>query len=145
MPILNPHTILYPLFAMFLLVVLVMLTMAFRRLHAVRTQQLSPSFLKLYEGSVEPPAVRQASRNYSNLFEAPVLFYVACIVIFITGSVDTTAVGLAWLFVTARYLHSLIHLTTNTVSQRFAAFALSQVVLLILWIRLGIAIYRVHG
>ena len=47
MPILNPHTILYPLFAMFLLVVLVMLTMAFRRLHAVRTQQLSPSFLKL--------------------------------------------------------------------------------------------------
>ena len=45
--------------------------------------------------------------------------------------------GLAWTYVAARVLHSAIHCTYNTVMHRFRAFALSMLVLLVLWAVLG--------
>lgn len=75
--------------------------------------------------------------NYRNLFEMPVLFYLALVVAALTDQVSTTVVGLAWAYVAARALHSIIHCTYNKVMHRFRAFVLSAFVLLSLWCVLG--------
>jgi len=43
---------------------------------------------------------------------------------------------LAWLYVASRIAHSLVHLTYNNVIHRLAAFSASNLVLLLLWVRL---------
>jgi hypothetical protein len=46
-------------------------------------------------------------------------------------------VQLAWGFVVLRIVHSLIHCSYNNVNHRFAAYALSCLFLLFMWIRLA--------
>jgi hypothetical protein len=56
--------------------------------------------------------------------------------------VDAAGLALAWAYVACRALHSLIHLTYNNVLHRLAAFAASNVVLLVIWIRLVLAVLK---
>lgn len=93
---------------------------------------------KYGESPAVPPDVCLPNRNYINLLEAPVLFYVACIVLFITASVTHTATMLAWLYVALRIAHSLIHLSYNNVMHRLAAFGASNLVLALLWLIVGL-------
>jgi len=64
-----------------------------------------------------------------------VLFYVVSLAFYVTHAVDGPTLGLAWVFVALRLLHSAVHLTFNHVGARFAAFAASNLVLLAMWIR----------
>jgi hypothetical protein len=75
-----------------------------------------------------------------NLLEIPLLFYVACITLYVTRHVDAPAVWLAWAYVALRAVHSLVHLTYNNVIHRLVVFALSNVILLALWVRLYVAL-----
>jgi hypothetical protein len=79
----------------------------------------------------------RASDNYRNLFEAPVLFYVAALAAFALKVVTPLLVALAWLYVACRVVHSLIHVTTNRVKHRFLAFVASHAVLFVVWIVLA--------
>lgn len=76
-----------------------------------------------------PAYVALPNQNYINLLELPVLFYVSCVFMYITESVSNWAVYLAWAYVLLRIIHSLIHITYNSVPQRFAAFLASNLVL----------------
>ena len=69
--------------------------------------------------------------RYRQAMEA---IYVACIVLYVTGKVDAWSLGLAWAFVLLRIAHSGIHLTYNHVIHRLRAFALSVLVLFVLWV-----------
>jgi hypothetical protein len=92
-----------------------------------------------YGESPEVPAdVALPNRNFMNLLETPVLFYVVCIIFFVTGKVDAFALTLAWVYVALRAAHSVVHLTYNNVIHRLAAFAASLVVLAVLWGRLAL-------
>jgi hypothetical protein len=77
------------------------------------------------------------SDNFENLFEVPVLFYAAILTIFATGTSDRTFLGCAWIFVAFRAVHSLIHITYNRVTHRFAAYALSTIAVWVMWIRIA--------
>ena len=68
------------------------------------------------------------------------LFYVACLTLYVTQTLDATVLYLAWLYVALRACHSIVHLTYNNVFHRLSVFAASNVILLIIWIRLLIAI-----
>ena len=72
-----------------------------------------------------------------NLLELPMLFYVVCIVLYVTAGASTTAIALAWAYVLLRVVHSLIHLSYNRVVHRLAAFAASNVALVMLWVIAG--------
>ena len=52
---------------------------------------------------LSPPDVANPSDNLKNLFEMPVLFYVLCLYLFITASVDTAHVISAWTWGAFRY------------------------------------------
>lgn len=137
----NPEIILYPLFAMVALVFAVLLRLAYVRVCAVRQKRIDVECFKLMQEGHETPEVRKAVRNYINLHEGPVLFYVIVILTFMTQHVSDFAVIVAWIYVVARGLHSLIHVSFNNVAARFLAFALSQVCLAILWIRLALNLF----
>ncbi|WP_372365985.1 MAPEG family protein [Candidatus Uabimicrobium sp. HlEnr_7] len=73
------------------------------------------------------------SNNFINLFEMPVLFYVAIFVIYNTGIVSSLYVVLASIFVGLRAIHSLIQSTYNTIKHRFAFYLLSSLILWLIW------------
>ena len=56
---------------------------------------------------------KQADRNLTNLFEFPILFYAICIVLYISGKVDSFSILLAYWFVGLRVAHSLYHIFIN--------------------------------
>jgi hypothetical protein len=83
-----------------------------------------------------PAEVSIPNRNLMNLLELPVLFYVACITLYMTKTVDTTSLTLAWSYFTLRACHSAVHLGYNNVYHRLTLFALSNVLLVIMWARI---------
>lgn len=104
-----------------------------RRFGAAFAKQVTPADFALGESSAVPPTVALANRNYMNLLELPVLFYVVCLALFVSDLVDILTLKLAWTYVGLRVVHSLVHLTYNKVMHRLALFAASQIVLMTLW------------
>lgn len=132
----NPQIILYPLLAMFVLVNLVLLRLGVLRLTAVKSRAVSIGFYKTFRGDDESEKLVATSRNLANLFEMPVLFYLAIVLIFLTKHVDMTSLALAWSYVGLRAIHTLIHVTFNHIRLRFAVYALSNFILIVLWLNL---------
>jgi len=122
-----------PMGAMALLTFAVLLFIPLRRFRAGFAGEVGTEDFKFGESARVPGHVAIPNRNYMNLLELPVLFYVACIVLYVTAKVDAVALGLAWAFVALRIAHSAVHLTYNRVLHRFRIFALSVFVLLALW------------
>lgn len=102
---------------------------------------MSMSYYTTYSGNGEVGVSHLISRNYSNLFEAPVLFYAATVIIFTAGLVDETFLYLCWGYVFARVLHTLIHVFYNKVTIRFGMFAISSAMLTGIWIRLALMLF----
>lgn len=84
-----------------------------------------------------PPHISLPNRVFMNLLEVPVLFYAACLVALVSGHSDHVLLVLAWVYVGLRVLHSLIYLTYNHVVHRLAAFAISNFVVLAMWLIVG--------
>ncbi len=75
----------------------------------------------------------RAADNFRNLFELPVLFYLALVVADRLDMVDGVSVALAWAFVMLRVAHSAIQITYNRVMHRFAVYVAGGMVLWLLW------------
>lgn len=132
--------LLWPVFALAGWTGGVLILVGVRRIRAGLAEGISPREYALGESSRVPARVTLANRNYMNLLELPVLFYVACIVGHVSAAASPLAVVLAWAYVVLRVVHSLIHLSFNHVMARFAAFATSNVVLVALWVAVGQAV-----
>jgi hypothetical protein len=63
---------------------------------------------------------------------------VSSILIYITDQANVILVGLSWLYVVLRYIHSYIHLTSNVVIRRFQIFTSSFLVLTAIWLIFGL-------
>jgi hypothetical protein len=129
----NNSAILLPLMALVGWTFIVLLNIPLRRFRAGARREVTTNDFRYGESARVPPSVSLPNRNYMNLLEAPVLFYVVGFVYYLNNATLTWFVPLAWVFVGLRVIHSLIHLTYNKVSHRLAAFAGSNVVLVMLW------------
>jgi hypothetical protein len=129
----NP-AILYPMFALAAWTLVVLLLIPIARVRSARRREIVVDDFKYGESPAVPPAVSIPNRNYMNLLELPMLFYVVCIVLYVTAGASTTTIALAWAFVVLRVVHSLIHLSYNRVVHRLAAFTASNVALAVLWV-----------
>ena len=82
-----------------------------------------------------PEHVNNASNNFKNQFEVPVLFYVLCMFFVVTNGVTNIVLITAWVFVVARLLHAFIQLTKNIIfPYRFLAFLLSALAIVLMTI-----------
>ena len=138
----NPVLILYPPFALFLLVAVVLSLMGYRRIGGVLSGYVSLRFYRTYDEGEEPADMRVITRNFINLFEMPMLFYVVVLMAYVSHQVSCWIVGLAWAYVALRYLHSGIHITSNNVALRLAAYAGSGLILLVTWATLFVTLLR---
>lgn len=126
--------ILYPVFVLAMWTFCVLLLIPIVRFRASFAREVKPNDFKYGESVAVPDWVRLPNRNYMNLLELPVLFYVVCILAQIQGAVTPAMLVVAWSYVVLRVIHSIIHLTYNQVIHRLMAFAISNFVLLALWI-----------
>lgn len=135
----NQAAILYPAIALAALTFVVLLLIPYQRFKATFfLKQIVVDDFKFGESKNVPPGVSIPNRNYMNLLELPMLFYVVCLAMFVTNTVAPIAVGLAWAYVALRSVHSLVHLTYNKVVHRLTLFTLSNFVLVALWVLLAL-------
>jgi len=126
--------ILYPAFVMMALTIFCMVRLGLLRWAAVSRGEVDPRFFSLFRGYEEPEKLAAYSRHVVNLFEAPLLFYVIILIVFVTGQSGTWLLGLAWTYVALRLIHSYVHLTSNVVLTRFRIFVVSMLTLSTLWV-----------
>jgi hypothetical protein len=91
--------------------------------------------------SVVPERVNWVSHNYTHLMEQPTIFYPTVLILAVAGAGDGLNLQLAWGYVVLRILHSLVQVTWNRVVVRFALFALSTLLLLVLAINAARAVF----
>jgi len=136
----NPAWILWPLLVMVALTFAVSIVMYRRRIAEIRAKEIRLQSVASALGMATQLEDARASDNYRNLYEGPVLFYVAVLAAFALKVVTPLLLALAWIYVACRVAHSLIHCTTNRVRHRFYAFVASHAVLLVLWVVLAASI-----
>lgn len=129
--------ILYPLLAMFLLGCLVAATMLRRRIAFYKANRIHPQKTATSAQMTATITDSRAADNFRNLFETPVMFYVAMLTIHATGLICMPHLILAWGYVAARFVHSYIHCTSNVVMHRFYAFLTSITFLTCTWLLLA--------
>jgi hypothetical protein len=112
-----------------------------RRFRAGAEGKVSEKDFKFGESARVPGTVSIPNRNYMNLLELPVLFYVVCLMFYVTNWVDAPALWLAWTFVVLRVIHSLIHLTYNKVRHRLVPFAFANLAVLAMWCLFFVRMY----
>lgn len=57
---------------------------------------------------------------------------------------STLLVMLAWAYVAARVVHTMIHLTYNRVYHRLTAFLTSQAVLIVMWVLIFMEVVQLN-
>ncbi len=132
----NGTEIFQPFAAMLVLTFLVWLHMYVLRISYMVRNRVDAQKMTTPDRAYEllPEEINYAAYNLRNLVELPMVFYALCLMLFVTGQVDSVYVTAAWLFFAFRTLHSLVHCTFNRVILRFGFYMLSA---LALWFMLG--------
>ena len=79
-----------------------------------------------------PAGVVKVSNNIGNQFEIPVLFYILCVVLYISAGGAGAAIALAWAYVLSRYAHAFVHVGSNYVPVRMGIFFFGCFILLVM-------------
>ena len=135
-------TLIYPMFALFLITFVVFVTMFLRRRQAVRDGKINIRFFKDFNPSFaenSPEDMIRATRHFTNLFEVPVLFYTASLIA-MQIQLQTVAIYIfAWTFVAARGAHAFIHLGNNRLYPRMISYALGWTAVGAMWIHIALS------
>ena len=126
-------SVLLPLFVQVALTFVVLFWMGNTRVGALKREEVKVPDIALGQHNW-PARVMQIGNNYHNQLQLPVLFYVLVILAWITRKADLLFVVMSWIFVISRVVHAWIHTSTNEIQQRFYAFAVGSLVLLIMWV-----------
>jgi hypothetical protein len=127
------QAILMPLFVEVILTFVLLFWMAPLRARDFSSGAVRPEDVALREPNW-PKRTTQVANSFSNQFELPILFYVLTILAYVTHQAGILFVVLAWVFVIFRLLHAYVHVTSNIVRLRGSLFAVSAVVLAIMWV-----------
>jgi len=127
------NAIFLPAVAMAALTFVVWWRMYFTRIAQMKRERIHPQSVATSAQAAAKLTDSRAADNFRNLFELPVLFYLAIVVAAQTGLATTTVLALAWLFVVLRIAHSWIQCTYNKVMHRFYVYVTGGMVLWVLW------------
>lgn len=127
------RTIYLPALAMVGLTFVVWWRMYFARVGQMKRERIHPQKVATSAQATALLTDSRAADNFRNLFELPVLFYLALVVADRLEMVDGISLALAWGFVFLRVVHSVVHVTYNRVMHRFAAYVAGGMVLWLLW------------
>ena len=133
----SSNLIIWPVLAQILLTLMMFIMLGVRKAKAIKAGEVNRKQAAL-NNRVWPESVVKVSNNIANQFEAPVLFYVLCLVFFSIDAVGITAIILAWVFTLSRFAHAYVHIGSNYVPMRLrlfllGCFALSAMLILSAW------------
>ncbi len=130
--------IFWPVIVQAMLTFGVYILMAKRRFGAVRAGTAKAHDYKI--PTIEPAPSATVARNLINQFELPVIFYVVCVALHVTGGVGMAALVLAWIFAVSRLLHAYVHVTSNRLMLRQRLFSVGVIATFGLWVLLAVHI-----
>lgn len=128
---LSDQSMIWPMFAHVVLVFGLYVLLAKRRYAAVKAGRATVSQFR--ENLSEPADSLFVHNNLKNQFELPVFFHVCCIAIYLLRADNPGTVALAWVFVLSRFAHSYVHVTSNRIRHRRAAFVVGMLALMAMW------------
>lgn len=130
----NQQLIFLPLLAQVLLTAGVSIRLLFARISEIKRKRIHPQKIAITAGADEHfTDSRSISDNFSNLFEAPVMFYVLILALYTTELASISALIMTSAFVALRYVHSFIHCSYNNVTHRFYVYVTSTLLLWLSW------------
>lgn len=135
------HAYLPQLFAMVALSFAVALCILVTRFGDLIARRQSVSYYEDWDGTGASVSVMRPTRQLTNLFEFPILFYLLVTLVVGMGIDDPWLPALCWIFVVLRWAHAVVHVGFNRLWIRTPVFMLGQFVLLALWIRFGVLSY----
>ena len=139
----SPHALLLPMAVLALWTLHVLLLVPIARVRAGQAGQVNAEDFRMGESGRVPEAVRTPNRNFMNLLEVPVLWYVAGFVAHLIGLQHPAMLALSWAYVALRMVHTLIHLRPgHSVLWRAGVFGLSNVVVSAMWWWLLVALVQ---
>lgn len=138
----DPRLMYWPAVAMVALTFVVWLRMYFTRIAQMQRERIHPQAVATSAQAAAKLTDSRGADNFRNLFELPVLFYLALVVAAQTAQVGALTLSLAWAFVALRVAHSVIHCGYNKVIHRFYAYLAGGIVLWTLWVVLAIGLLR---
>jgi len=132
----NEFRLVFPMAAMVLLTACVLVILFRSRVRAVKEGKVSLQYFRIYQGEAETEDTAKPSRHFVNLFEAPTLFYAACITAMVVHDTALAVFVLAWLYVAARIAHAAIHLGGNRIRHRLRAYFAGWLMLVSMWVHI---------
>ncbi len=136
------NNILVPVLALCVWTFVIWAWMYATRLPAMKKARINARKMKRkHELDVLPVPVQQIADNYNHLHEQPTVFFALAFYSHLVGVADGLNLGLAWAYVAARVIHSLIQCTANFVPVRFLVFTLSSFILMIIAARNVLALF----
>jgi len=133
--------IFWPVIAQVALIHAVYFLMLKRRYRAVRAGLAKAQ--DYWVPAIEPAPSATAARSLINQFELPVLFFLVCILLYVTAGVNHVVLAAAWLFVLSRFAHAYVHVTSNRLKLRQRLFGAGFVFNFVLWLLFAVHIARV--
>ena len=130
------ESIFWPMLVQALLTFAVYGLVSYRRMSAIKSGTTKPSDYRI--PTVEPESSATAARSLINQFELPVLFYAACLVLFVLGAANLAAILIAWLFALSRLVHAFVHVTSNRLRYRRPLFITGYFSVLGMWLLIGL-------
>ena len=139
-----PFAMLWPTFALVLLIFVVWAVMFVQRFGHLRRNPPGEGDLASSAAAMRYfQPVEMAANNFSNLFEMPVLYFALVPLLLVTHHGNHLQAVLAWVFVALRVVHSVIHIGPKQVMPRFLVYFASCLVLSAMWI--GFFVDMVHA
>jgi len=137
----STNDIFLPAIALMLWTFIVSMRMVFDRVTAAKKGDVDPRYYKTYrDNSGVPEHIIKFGNHYNNLFQMPMLFYVLTVMIYVTQKIDFVFLGLAWLFVATRIIHTFIHLKRNNPLYRLMAFGPGVLILFVMVLKFAVSI-----
>lgn len=126
-------TMLTPVLALIVWTLIVWVWMYATRIPAMQKAKINPQSA-MNAGALDslPVEVRVVADNYNHLHEQPTIFYALAVYSFLVGVADPLNIWLAWGYVAARVVHSIMQIVVRKVILRFQVFALASVILMII-------------
>ncbi len=121
------HGMIAPVVALVAWTLIMLIWLYATRIPAMQKAKLKPG--EASKANMEALSSANVANNYNHLHEQPTLFYVICFALQFMDQAHHINIGLAWLYVALRIVHSLVQATVNIILIRWLIFMAASLVL----------------
>lgn len=135
------HGMIAPVVALVIWSLTMLIWLYATRIPAMAKAKVKPGEATKAQMEALPGGAANVANNYNHLMEQPTLFYAICFALQFLGQGDEPInIGLAWLYVVLRVVHSFVQGLGNFIPLRFLIFVVASVVLIMLTVHAAIGV-----